>query len=80
MKGKLAAELKPRWISVEERLPKRYEHVLVATRFTDEGEQDVDIAYCALEDRWRKPEGMLFGSVTHWMPLPEPPVKEEHQE
>lgn len=61
-----------RWISVEEKLPKRYEHVLVATRFTDDGEQDVEVAYLAI-DRWRKPDGPLYGKVTHWMPLPEPP-------
>lgn len=65
----------PRWISVEERMPKRYEHVLVATRFTDEGEQDVEVAYLAI-DRWRKPDGPLYGKVTHWMPLPEPPKAE----
>jgi hypothetical protein len=62
----------PRWISVEERLPKRYEHVLVTTRFTDEGEPYFEIAYFALRG-WEKEEGILYGKVTHWMPLPEPP-------
>lgn len=62
----------PSWISVEESLPERYEHVLVTTRFTDEGEPDLEIAYLSL-NRWTKEEGHLYGRVTHWMPLPEPP-------
>ena len=65
----------PRWISVEEMLPKRYEHVLVTTRFTDEGEPDFEIAYISLRG-WVKEEGHLYGKVTHWMPLPEPPKEE----
>lgn len=64
----------PRWISVEERLPRRYERVLVATGFADESEQDVEVAYLAI-DRWRSPYGPLYGKVAHWMPLPEPPVE-----
>lgn len=64
-----------RWISVEERLPERYKHVLVATRLTDEGEPDLEIAYFSIGG-WQKDEGRLYGKVTHWMPLPEPPVKE----
>ena len=65
----------PRWISVEERLPERYKHVLVATRFTDGGEPDLEIAYFSIGG-WKKEEGRLYGKVTHWMPLPEPPEEE----
>lgn len=63
------------WISVKDGLPKRYDHVLVATSFTYEGEKDIEIAYYAY-GRWRKPEGLLYGVVTHWMPLPELPKEE----
>lgn len=70
--GAMGRSIPPRWISVEERLPKRYEHVLVATRFTVEGEPDFEIAYLALGG-WKKEEGHLYGRVTHWMPLPAPP-------
>lgn len=53
------------WISVEERLPKDAERVLVY------GEKGICFATRYRRD-WMTP--MRYdGEITHWMPLPEPP-------
>lgn len=64
----------PRWISVEERLP---EGICIAVN--DMGSMIIgyigedkrsDTGYSCEDERFYMP------SVTHWMPLPEPPVEE----
>ena len=56
---------KQEWISVEERLPKDSERVLVY------GEKGICFATRYKRD-WMTP--MRYnGEITHWMPLPEPP-------
>ena len=60
------------WISVDDKLPKRFEVVLVAGVETD--------TVCAIHepDGWLvQYEGEWVTGVTHWMPLPEPPNKEK---
>lgn len=60
-----------KWISVEERLPRRFERVLV----WDKEEDAVGEAEYNGEDfKWVEDENIAF--ATHWMPLPEPPNKE----
>ena len=56
---------KQKWISVEERLPERNGRYL--THCDVEGQTLVCILYCC------KVGGFNEGTVTHWMPLPEPP-------
>ena len=63
---------KQEWISVEERLPKDYQEVIVYSAniefniFTYQGNNE-----------WRNEQGMTFETedsiITHWMPLPTPP-------
>ena len=63
------------WISVEDRLPERNKTVLVHVVGSDWDEPDSYISTDKL-----LPEGLwaiYHLSVTHWMPLPEPP--EEHE-
>lgn len=74
------------WIPVEERLPKEYETVLVATdggvaaaeiRLPDE-EYDIDEPWWMVFKDKRERSISWAGfvklrDVTHWMPLPEPP-------
>ena len=63
----------PRWISVEDDKPKKYENVNVyvagddGCRYTNTGFYD--------GKHWRG-YGNRFDVVTHWTPLPEPPVEE----
>ncbi len=75
---------KPRWISVEERLPPSDELVIVAIH-DDSGDTAYDVTNVGFFLR-----GVNFGPeygvwvvenercnwVTHWMPLPEPPKEE----
>ena len=69
------ANSKPHWISVEERLPKYGERVLVFGGFT---------MYVAYYDKnryggesWHKLNSKShYCNPTHWMPLPEPPKEE----
>ena len=69
-----AVDAMPRWISVEERLPKDYEDVVIIMR--DGASSWYRVAY-------REYGGWSFGGgrrvndeVTHWMHLPEPPKEE----
>lgn len=69
----------PQWISVKERLPiDRLKKYLVA--FLDAGGPIVDMArYFPSDgwtcDNWDVPQNL----ITHWMPLPEPPKEDNHE-
>ena len=67
---RLRAQL-PRWIPVTERLPEPTVCVLIADATT--GNMDVDAWG---HDGWMS-EDLYDGSITHWMPLPEPPEVEQ---
>ena len=60
----------PKWISVEERLPRCGERVLV----TNDG--SVWEAYLSISHKWVRQEFVWAAKVTHWMPLPEPPEED----
>lgn len=67
------------WISVEDRLPDSQADVLVVA-FWHENWQTMIGWHSDTSKKWRviTPHGeMEPGGVTHWMPLPEPPEKEE---
>jgi hypothetical protein len=53
------------WISVTEKLPEIHEWVLV-----DYKSYGVGIASLQHDMRFQDWDGSLYGSVTHWMPLP----------
>ena len=66
---------KPTWISTKDRLPEDGERVLIYTKY-----EDIIVAkYYSLRGVWRSPEDVeeeyTNNEVTHWMPLPKPPVK-----
>lgn len=68
---------KPRWIPVTERLPKESERVLVAC---EDGVSFGFFEEIIADDEFVKEwHDMMYYpiSVTHWMPLPEPPKEEE---
>lgn len=60
----------PNWISVEDELPEACVAVLTTTQ---NGTQRVG----CYEDGWwlaNSPNLVRMGSITHWMPLPQPPA------
>lgn len=63
-----AAEvLRSQWISVKDKLPEKFEPVIVCR---EDGK--VEQGYKDVGDWW-KVYGTRTKRVTHWMPLPEPP-------
>lgn len=84
-----AAELlktAPEWISVDDRLPERNTRVLVYAQGKEDGfEGEYVITITSYTDNlfgynisgWVEPWQYFFVSyeITHWMPLPEPPTK-----
>lgn len=71
----IAPEGTKRWISVERDSPRPGTRVLVTDGVF------VGEAYRTSADTWRRYDGVavrdcLGGTVTHWMPLPEPPEEE----
>lgn len=57
------------WVSVKDRLPKENKRVLVHVVNASTLDVDTDRIVGGQWVRWA-------GSITHWMPLPEPPKKE----
>ena len=70
----------PKWISVEERLPRINERVIVCNRHFKTNALGVGIDKLTLyvndEPVWLSELDSSKGAVTHWMPLPEPPKEE----
>lgn len=64
---------KQEWISVDERLPEQGVPVLVYKNRYSEAYGNMETAYFE-NGRWR---GSCGEFITHWMPLPEPPRKED---
>lgn len=60
----------PRWIPVEERLPKKWMQVLA---YTSDGYRETMV----YDGHWWWQRDVVV-NVTHWMPLPEMPKEEEH--
>lgn len=63
-----------RWISVEERLPKAFEPVIVCREGKESGSHVVEQG-CKDVGDWWKVYGTRTKRVTHWMPLPKQPGK-----
>ena len=65
----------PGWISVDDRLPKDEERILIFVAL--EGHESVQLDTCYEDCGYMHLDsGYAFGAeVTHWMPLPEPPRK-----
>lgn len=62
---KLLEEKVPKWIPVDERLPEKHKRVFVCTK-----SKAVGVDFVNADGDW-----YTTGGVTHWMPLPNPPVK-----
>lgn len=71
----MGRSIPPRWISVEERMPRAGKAVLVSVRNTSSTLKwvMVDIWHGS----WLENEDSDCHIVTHWMPLPEPPKEPE---
>lgn len=76
---------KPKWVSVEERLPADDENVLVYAIGNNEDSVVAMTGYTHNMygyniEGWRAPWQYFFYEykITHWMPLPEPPKYDGH--
>ena len=74
-------EATPRWISVKDRMPNPYQHVIVHVRHTEKWRENAAPSEqwnvveedCWLGDGWEVNADDDIHEITHWMPLPEPP-------
>lgn len=74
------ADSHPHWIPVEERLPEPGKNVLVWSSGFDE-----PMVGCFKHWNWQRKQHMFYvhndrnmwGNITHWMPMPQPPRKED---
>ena len=69
-----ALENQPKWISVEERLPEENKSVLVFDEYNGVG---ISFYTRYTNSFVGLSKDVLFGSVTHWMPLPQAPEVEK---
>ncbi len=60
------------WIPVSERMPEPYEYVLVTDGF-----DGCEVMRVNTDGYWGPAKSLYPGSITHWMPLPEPPRLKE---
>ena len=74
----------PKWISVKERMPEPYQHVIVHVRHTEkwrngakpEEQWHVVEEDCWLGNGWDCNADEDIHEITHWMPMPEQPKEE----
>ena len=67
------------WVPVDDRLPKDWTDVLVSSRF---GFLETAV-YTGTPGKWRiewNGDMLEADSITHWMPLPQPPEREKTEE
>lgn len=62
------------WISVKDRLPKHGELVIVFNANKDYL-NGIFVSYIERHGNWRGPFDDFEDLITHWMPLPEPPME-----
>ena len=65
---------RPQWISVDDRLPEKAGVYLTSWR--DNTLETYQFDGSLMEQGWLIDLG-AYGRVTHWMPLPEPPTREQ---
>lgn len=64
------------WVACAERLPEQLADVLLCYIDQDAGGPIVDAGYRSRIDGWHLVGDQLVdGRVTHWMPLPAPPLE-----
>ena len=75
-----AADVRPRWIPVTERLPEEWWPVLGLIKFHEKEEPPAQqVLWYLGNGHWRETwrGDMIESDVSHWMPLPEPPKEGE---
>lgn len=58
------------WISVKERLPDINDEYIV---FTEDAEVFICEYLPSVNQWWDRDASIIYGRITHWMPLPDPP-------
>src|SRR6516225_11442473 len=64
------------WISVKERIPEIFKKVLVYSPSELEDAENITVDFCYKNAEQEIVFDYAYKSPTHWMPLPEPPVKQ----
>lgn len=67
-------DLHPQWIPVEEELPKADGRYIIVDKYGGVEQMNFD---AESKCWWLRGKGEMCDFVTHWMPLPVPPRKEE---
>lgn len=67
-----------RWISVDDRLPEPRKDVIVRIKSLDGKWFGTSVDYQLEDGQWKKSGSTWKISVTHWMPLPEPPKEDDN--
>ena len=75
--GCVWADSHPNWISVEDELPKADGRYIIANKYDGVEQMNFD---AESKYWWLRGTGKMSDFVTHWMPLPQPPRKEDKNE
>jgi hypothetical protein len=67
------------WISVDDRLPEMGSYLIHNIRDEELNGSEIAWAFFNSDKKWANPSCGFYYKVTHWMPLPNPPKKEEDE-
>ena len=74
----LLKEQEAQWIPVTERLPEENSIYLVRI-VSDTAQKKIGLTRYTHQEGWEAASRKIWYTVTHWMPLPEPPREEEDE-
>ena len=71
------------WISVDDRMPKNTKSILAwgtqSSPYTGHRTEVYKCSYSKCNNDWVLPRNYTLEDVTHWMPIPKPPIAPSDQ-